>query len=158
MGNLYGGNSVIFGREGDYLFVNSAQSLSADRVDEIFPGANWDGSVRLEDIFELIRQDDNQANIGDTVIGRIAIRRVFELEGQKLKGESYTKRHANNILNDADFIRVLKGQDGSLIPYSDVSSLSNFTLEKYRAGQNKHRSSLDKARSMKITGSSSTAA
>lgn len=129
--------------------MNSANGISTDHVDELFPYAEANGSVRLTDINEQIRRDNVLIRISDLVIGRVAIRKTIEFLGQEFRGKPYTKRQANNFLEDACFIRELKGMDGNTIGYSDCSSLSGFVENKYKDGQDAHRRSLKKARIVK---------
>lgn len=137
---------MIFGVKDDCIFVNSAQSISVDNVEDFFSSGWRDGSVPLEEFHEAISQDNEQIKIGDLVVGRVAIRKLVEAKGKEFRGKPYTKRQANNLIGSADFIRSLKNEQGVLINYSDVSSVHTFVEKKHKEGQEKHINSLQKAR------------
>ena len=156
VGNLYKTNAMIFGREEDDLFVNSAHYISADSVEEVFPKARFNGSVRLTDVFEEARQSDELLQIADLVVGRVAIRKTIESLGKEYRGTPYTKRQANNIVKRADYVRTIERDGGVSIPWTCVSSLSNHVEKNYQEGQSEHRKALETVRARRLAGKEKT--
>ena len=139
----------IFGRLGGDYFVNSADGIPMDRVEEIFPTARANGSVPSEKFHGLTDRDGKLILIEDLIVGHVAIRKYIESIGVELRGGPYTKRQANNLLRGADFICKLKGKNGATMDYTSRSSLHAYVEKKHIEGQEKHRNSLKAARSAK---------
>lgn len=100
MGNLQA-TTPIFGQESGYLYVNSAQSMSADDAYAVC-SADTNGRVPVAMV---------QEQTGCDVFGRVAIRREIERYSVLVRpgGEPYTKRQANNIMARARYLKYWNG-------------------------------------------------
>jgi hypothetical protein len=115
----------------------------------MFPTAEPDGSVSLLEIQRQVANDNERIQVGETVMGDVALRKYIESLGENFRGKPYSKRQANNLLGIASFIREHKFAKGNIILYEACSSLDAFIEHMCKSVKEHHRAALEKARALK---------
>lgn len=118
---------VVPGREDTYRFVNSAQGISRDRVEEHFPEATAKGQVPLDLIAREAGIEGDM--IADLIIaGRVEIRhRVENVLGCK-------RMQAGKVIKRMDFLKNVRG-----IPLTLTNSLDSFLEDYAEQAREAHR-------------------
>ena len=116
----------IFGREGNYLYVNSADNIGRDALDEI-PGIDGQGRMNIQNLHQLIEPQEDVC-ISDLVIGKVAIRKYIEESGRHVRNnqQPYGKRQANKLKSKADFIQIVEVSSGYSPEWTMMNSLDAF--------------------------------
>lgn len=130
----------IFGREGNQLYVNSADSRSVDDLEEYIDGISAKGAVEIRVVHAMISEQE-AVDSDELIVGNIAIRKRIEEQGRRVRGgnQSYSKRQANNLKNKAEFIKELPLNSGYKLKWTLTSSLDTFVETQTEAGRESHR-------------------
>jgi hypothetical protein len=112
-----------YGRKGGCFYVNSAQSCSRDRVDEMFLNAAPDGSVPWEYIETLTG--------GADLVGDWAIRSYIEAHGYSRRAAQYLMREY--AMSEARGLRHTQAR--SLGAYFDARKATIYSTRLQRAGK-----------------------
>jgi len=136
----------IFGQEDGCLYVNSAHSMAVDKVEEKFPEnqipeANAHGAVPLAHVRSELKLGDQ---IGDLIIGRVAIRRYVQDRLCIITGRGYSRVQCNRIVGKMEFQKNWRG-----LPWMLTSSADDHLANHVKQAQTEHRNALEKARAAK---------
>ncbi|MCG7934271.1 MAG: hypothetical protein JAY68_06450 [Candidatus Thiodiazotropha taylori] len=139
----------MIGREGNYLFVNSAQAWSRSIVDDAFPCVGFncpDGAVPLSQIIDGINSVEPGLPPDDVIVGTIANREVLKNVLYTFSGREYSKRHLRRLLDQADYIHEVTLRNGAKLDYSCVSSHENYASQYIKDIKLKRQRALEIAR------------
>jgi hypothetical protein len=141
----------IFGLEGNDFYVNSADNRGREYLDEHFPQVSIRGSVELTAIHEMVCNQE-QVEIGDLIVGRVAIRKYIEDSGVRVRNNQlpYEKRQANNLKKKADFIQTLEVSSEYSLKWTLTSSLDSFMDQQAEAGRIAHRTARSKCKDVDV--------
>lgn len=131
------GKTQIFGQQGERLYVNSAHSINCEWVCDTIPNASNDGSVPLS----AVQNDLGVSDIGETIVGNVALRRHVAQTLKELTGHDYSNVRCNQIIDGMDFL----GRWHNL-PWTLTSSEGAHLARHLLAAGDKHRVALVKAR------------
>lgn len=136
---------ISLGKEDIRFFVNSAQSVSMERVfafDKNGNGAN--GSVKINFIEEVIgRHEGKKVSYDELIIGSVGMRHAIEHAGAHLRGKPYTKRHAQRLLNSFDNKKKIE-IDGTIVDYCFREELCEYLEASYEISVKNRTSNLSK--------------
>jgi hypothetical protein len=123
--------------DGDWLNVNSAHSVSVDWVTKYFPDATGEGALHFDDLRELLGTD----RVGDTIVGRVAIRRYVEDGLLDRTGKRYSRVGCNKIVGEMDFLSNARG-----LPFTYCTSMDSYLDAHVKRAAAAHRDALEIAR------------
>lgn len=120
----------VFSRAGNYTYVNSATSMSPDRLEDHLPELQADGSIETAVLYQKLIENDTPYKIGETVIfGHTAIRIRAESAFNKYRGKAYCKRHTNELIKEAGFIQEFFVNSSYALQWAYDSTIDTFAKE-----------------------------
>ena len=130
----------IFGRDGNRLYVNSADNIGVTSLEDYIDGISARGAVDIRVIHEMISEQES-VEIDDVVVGNVAIRKYIEEAGACARNNRrvYGKRQANKLKKKADFIQTLFVSSGYSLKWTLTTSLDAFVEAQAESGRNAHR-------------------
>ena len=134
----------IFGRvsdrDGEWLYVNSAHSVSVDWVTKHIPEASGEGALHVDALCDLI----GTSQIADMVVGQVAIRRYVEDALYLRTGKRYSRVGCNKIVGEMQFFGRARG-----LPFGHCTSLDTYLDAHLENAADAHRRALEIARAMR---------
>lgn len=133
-------NNEFFGREGNRLYVNSADSQSVNYLEDHIENVSAKGAVDIRIVHAMV-SEQGIVEIDDLIVGRVAIRMRIEELGRCVRNnhQPYSKRQASNLKNKADFIQKLSVNSEFELEWTLASSLDPFVETQAEEGRETHR-------------------